>query len=118
MTTNHLDELRDVIRKLHGGDKGCGLYFCGKHLGYEVDEKDDGNWKLTGPQRCERCLCDEEPFDPKPDHKNWLHFKMHDWSWAEWRKENGLPDPKRMRKPKSDMERYGFDIIPLTNPAP
>lgn len=28
------------------------------------------------------------PFDPKPDTEEWIHHKMTDESWAEWRKEN------------------------------
>lgn len=48
----------------YGGDDGCGLYFCGKHL------------KVT---------CDHEGYKPKPDHPEWIHHKMTDESWAEWR---------------------------------
>jgi len=62
----------------YGGELGCGLYFCGKHL--YVGQGD--------PQMCERC-CDEEPaFEPKPDHPDWIKHKLTDESWQEWRGEN------------------------------
>jgi hypothetical protein len=73
----------------YGGQHGCGLFFCDKHLSYS------GKGCYL---KCERCANKQKPFYPKPDHKSWIHFKMHDWSWAEWRKENGYPEPKRMRK--------------------
>lgn len=66
----------------YGGEHGCGLYFCEKHLGFSVT--DDG--KIV-TQRCERCIGGKKPFKPKPDHKSWTAFKMKDPSWAEWRKE-------------------------------
>lgn len=58
---------------------GCGLFFCGKHL--------------NGSSLCERCatLVDgkiNEPFPAKPDHPEWIHFKLTDRSWKRWRKEN------------------------------
>ena len=40
---------------LYGGEEGCGLYFCGKHL-------------FCGSlQLCERCQYSLEPFEPKDD---------------------------------------------------
>lgn len=84
----------------YGEPDGCGLYFCEKHL----------HWRSKkNPQACARCVKYRPPFKPKPDHKKWTHFKMHDWSWAEWRKENGYPEPKRMRKPT--VEEIGFEIV-------
>lgn len=83
----------------YGGDTGCGLYFCGKHLHFQGD----------GPQMCARCCVKKKPFEPRPDHKKWIHWKMTDWSWAKWRKENGIPEPKRMQKPKPD--EIGFEVI-------
>lgn len=66
----------------YGGEDGCGLYFCSKHMsGYQ-------------PQRCERCENAEEPFDAKPDDERWTDWKMRHPSWAEWRKENGFPEPE------------------------
>lgn len=78
----------------YGGDTGCGLYFCSKHLGYESK----GN-KPAGKQRCERCLCGDDPFEPRPDHKTWTNWKLKHWSWWKWRAENGIPEPTRILRP-------------------
>jgi len=59
----------------YGGDDGCGLYFCGKH-------------QENGLQQCERCINDQEPFQPKPDTEKWIDHKMTHESWAEWRNGN------------------------------
>lgn len=60
----------------YGGEFGCGLYFCGKHLYLDV-----------GPQLCERCDTqgDVVPFDAKLDHPDWISHKATHPSWAEWR---------------------------------
>lgn len=63
----------------HGGERGCGLFFCADHLHYHA-----------GHQLCDRCQPRvRKPFHPKPDHPEWTYFKMTDASWAEWRKQNG-----------------------------
>lgn len=62
----------------YGGEKGCGLFFCGAHLFYSKN----------GEQLCEKCLNREEPFDPKPDVKKWIKHKLTHASWEDWRKEN------------------------------
>ena len=69
----------------YGGEKGCGLYFCGEHLlGYQ-------------PQRCPKCArYDHKPYQPKPDHPDWIRHKLTDESWAKWRGEN-LGKLKAMR---------------------
>jgi hypothetical protein len=54
----------------YGGEKGCGLYFCGKHR----------KWML-----CSRCARHKPPFASKPDHPDWIQHKATDPSWAEWR---------------------------------
>ena len=60
----------------YGGEHGCGLYFCGKHL------------YLIG-QKCERCHPRHKPpFQPKPEHPDWIKHKLTDESWQEWRNEN------------------------------
>lgn len=71
----------------YGGDNGCGLYFCPKHLCYAGPESE---------QVCERCAQWKEreqlpaPFDAKPDHPQWIRHKLRDRSWAEWRAENPI----------------------------
>jgi hypothetical protein len=67
----------------YGGDDGCGLYFCSRHLFIERGH----------PQRCERCWDGLDSFDAKPDHPRWIRHKLTDESWAEWRAEN--PDAVR-----------------------
>lgn len=61
----------------YGGDKGCGLYFCGHHLyGYQ-------------PQRCPRCArYAKKPYTAKVEHPDWVFHKLKDESWAEWRAEH------------------------------
>lgn len=62
----------------YGGDRGCGLYFCGKHLLTHV--------RL--PQLCERCSMRKKPFTPKPDLQEWIQHKLTHESWADWRHEH------------------------------
>jgi len=70
----------------YGEDKGCGLYFCGKHLiGY----------------LCKRCEAGEKPFSPKPDHLIWIRHKLFDSGWQQWREEN----PKEVKRLKEEMVR-------------
>ena len=63
----------------YGGDNGCGLYFCGKHI------------YCNGTPQCERCVTDNgdrsenPPFEAKPDHPDWTNHKAIDPSWANWR---------------------------------
>ena len=62
----------------YGGEDGCGLYFCGAHL---------------LPRRCERCSDRTDDaefvhFEPKPDHPEWIEWKLIDPSWQQWREEN------------------------------
>lgn len=59
----------------YGGDKGCGLYFCGKHADY------DG--------RCPRCRHHKPPYKhAKPDVREWLEWKLNDPTWQAWRDES------------------------------
>lgn len=58
-----------------GGESGCGLYFCGKHL-------------YCAPQLCERCSAKKKPFPPKPDTKRWMRHMFKDKTWQQWRDEN------------------------------
>ncbi len=59
----------------YGGDRGCGLYFCEKHL--------SGAGSL-----CPRCRNRKPPFTPKPEHPRWIRHVLTDESWAPWRKEH------------------------------
>jgi hypothetical protein len=59
----------------YGGDKGCGLYFGGKHL--------------DASSRCARCRTRKaKPFEAKPDHPEWIAHKLTHESWQQWRDEN------------------------------
>jgi hypothetical protein len=80
----------------YGGEEGCGLFFCGKHLVHR--RKDDGDW---GTAKCERCNDGKKPFEPKPDVKPWLRHKLKDASWQQWRDENpkGVAEIKLALKP-------------------
>lgn len=63
----------------YGGDKGCGLYFCSRHLYYRRPE---------GPF-CFRCSNYKPPYRRiKPDHPEWIRWKLTDESWAGWRAEH------------------------------
>ena len=61
-----------------GGDRGCGLHFCGSHRWYSEE----------GASLCRRCREGAEPFLPKPDTQEWLQHKLTDPSWEEWRQAN------------------------------
>lgn len=72
-----------------GGEEGCGLHFCGKHLFVGVTGKTQ--------QVCGRCAHNRKPFKPKPDLRTWVRHKLNDPSWREWREAN--PDEvAEMRK--------------------
>lgn len=64
-------------QKPYGGDRGCGLFFCGKHTGFD--------------QRCPRCSSGHrsQPYKhPKPDVMEWIEHKLNDESWQQWRDES------------------------------
>ncbi|MFN6548656.1 hypothetical protein [Mycolicibacterium nivoides] len=82
----------------YGGEHGCGLYFCSAHLEWAYNADGDDLVDDNGddlPQMCKPC-CDThqhpdspaEPFKPKPDHPDWINWKLTDASWAQWRTEN------------------------------
>jgi hypothetical protein len=66
-----------------GGDHGCGLHFCGDHMWYRSPRGHDG---LV--QNCKRCLTYRPPYASKPDHPEWVAWKLTDDSWQQWRDEN------------------------------
>lgn len=72
----------------YGGEKGCGLYFCGHHL-------------FVSPQRCPRCARYRKPFTiTKPEHPDWRSHKLRDESWQQWRDENP-EEVEKLREGKS-----------------
>lgn len=76
----------------YGGEHGCGLYFCGTHLRfYSRGRGEDAESVMLCP-KCGRY--DHSPYKPKPDHPEWVTHKMTHESWAEWRTENGHPEPE------------------------
>jgi hypothetical protein len=65
-----------------GGEFGCGLHFCGAHLGYAGDRRDN-------KQLCPRCLASKPPYaHPKPERPEWVEHILTDESWADWRADN------------------------------
>lgn len=68
---------------VYGGEWGCGLFFCEKHRGNHEDLA-PGVWAPV----CERCAEGKPHFEPKPDTTQWIHWKLTDPSWADWRAEN------------------------------
>ena len=67
----------------YGGSEGCGLYFCRKHLDCDINESES-----VMPQLCERCIKNLEPFNPSPEHPEWIEWKLTHESWQQWRDEN------------------------------
>jgi hypothetical protein len=66
----------------YGGEKGCGLYFCGEHL---------------YPTFCKSCTqYRKKDYTPKPEHPDWITHKLTDESWQPWRDEN--PDAVQQLK--------------------
>lgn len=75
----------------YGGDKGCGLFFCPKHLYFH--EFRDGVVAMV----CKRCDGNKSPYtNPSPEHPTWINHKLTDESWAQWRKEN----PQKIKEMK------------------
>jgi hypothetical protein len=68
----------------YGGDRGCGLHFCWNHL-------------YADGSLCDRCINQQDSFEPKPDTDEWVNFQATDESWAEWRKENKVKNVKQIR---------------------
>ncbi len=62
----------------YGGEYGCGLYFCSKHLLFSSHDT----------VRCLRCHTYKKPYQPKPDRAVWIEHKLSDPSWKQWRREN------------------------------
>jgi len=67
----------------YGGEHGCGLYFCFKHLFFRRSARGG-----RAVQNCDRCISRKEPFQPKPDTSEWMRHKLRHHSWKQWRDEN------------------------------
>ena len=82
-TCDHPECSKDIDRGIaytcggepEGGDRGCGLNFCESHLS-------------GGHSLCARCLRRYRPFAQKPDHPEWIEWKLADASWQKWRDEH------------------------------
>lgn len=68
----------------HGGDYGCGLYFCEKHFRSRELPRGSGEYINL----CPRCYRYSSPYTPKPDTEEWIRFKLTDISWHKWCLEN------------------------------
>ena len=80
----------------YGGDQGCGLYFCSKHL-YLV-----GHGRNNPVQMCQRCSRYQTPYKRiKPDHPVWIKHKLTHESWEEWRKKN----PEKVKQMGNEVRR-------------
>ena len=67
----------------YGGEHGCGLYFCGKHMHYRYPRGED-----RGYQNCPRCMTYRPPYKAKADTAEWVDWKLTEPSWQQWRDEN------------------------------
>ena len=85
-----------------GGETGCGLYFCERHLKYST--------RLPQPV-CDQCLTGAAPFPMKPERQQWLRHLLEDSSWAQWRAEH----PREVERIKLSLatavDRYGKETF-------
>jgi hypothetical protein len=87
----------------YGGQKGCGLFFCEEHIGF-YNKRLDGKIELVG--LCYRCGHYKKAYNPKPDHPEWIAFKLTDKSWRQWREENPM-EVKKMSAFIKGMKKNG-----------
>ncbi|SHU64691.1 Uncharacterised protein [Mycobacteroides abscessus subsp. abscessus] len=85
----------------YGGDHGCGLFFCGEHLGFACSDDERKSCGYT-PMLCQRCTDYEQPFEPSREHPTWLEFKLVDESWAHWRSEH----PAAVAAMRAELAKY------------
>lgn len=79
----------------YGGEKGCGLFFCEKHLYYH--QYRNQNKEEVVFNVCKRCDTYKLPYKKlSPEHPEWIEHKLTDESWEQWRKEN--PQEVKMLK--------------------
>jgi hypothetical protein len=91
-----------------GGENGCGLFFCPEHGGgsrcercseditdedieHAIEDCESGIDFDAAVELLDALGVDRfgsEPFPPKPDTAEWVHHKLTDPSWQQWREEN------------------------------
>lgn len=77
----------------NGGDKGCGLYFCRKHL---LEDRSDGPF-------CPRCTAYKPEYKhPSPDTKEWIEHQLTDESWQQWRDD----EPELVKDLQEQLAKY------------
>ena len=81
---------------VYGGEHGCGLFFCGEHRLF----KDISRGMAV--EICEKCLKGLPSFEPKPDAKEWVNWKLTDESWQQWRDENP-EEVERLKKSQNAL---------------
>jgi len=82
----------------YGGERGCGLYFCGKHLDYTP----------TLGQLCDRCYPKvRKPYCAKPDTLEWVKHKLTDKSWSGWRAQH----KREVKALEKRFSTRGFRLI-------
>ncbi len=60
----------------YGGEFGCGRYFCDDHQEYRYNEDEE--------QICAHLDSNHTSIE----HPDWIHHKLTDESWQQWRDEN------------------------------
>jgi len=84
----------------YGGENGCGLYFCEEHMFYHSFRNGDSG------RYCKRCIRHRAPYKPKPEHPDWIKWKLTDKSWEEWRKNNPEEVIKLKNSLKNSLKNY------------
>jgi hypothetical protein len=77
----------------YGGEHGCGLFFCARHMKTAGDRRDNA-------QLCARCYRGRSPYRPTPDVDEWIRWKLSDESWQAWRDAN----PEEVDRLRSQLE--------------
>lgn len=81
----------------YGGEFGCGLFMCERHKVWQTfPDGEDGLF-------CKRCAKGEKPYEPKPEHPDWIRHVLTDPSWKEWRDENPLLVAEKYKLPEGNV---------------
>lgn len=66
----------------YGGEHGCGRFFCSEHEAAEWHDDGEGEeWRVCGHTDIPKNYI-------SPDTGQWMHHKLTDDSWQQWRDEN------------------------------